>query len=192
MQKRLLEILFFAIPAAAGLFFRAEKIVAALFLHGNFAAESAEIVALILKFLALSIPFESAVHLFSRAFLSRGNSKIPCAGQILFFAVATIGAVFAGKFAAVEILPISFAAGAAAQFLFLGKFLSREIKFDFKKLARDFLPIAIATAGMILFLNFVGFGAGILNLILEVGAGAGVFFAGIFIAKKIANFFYFS
>jgi putative peptidoglycan lipid II flippase len=81
LQERLGDslrgLLFLALPAAAGLMLLAGPIVAMLFQRGEFGAESTQLVATALAFLALGLVGHSMVEVLSRAFYALPDTRTP-------------------------------------------------------------------------------------------------------------------
>lgn len=85
-----LAILFFALPATAGLFVLAQPIVAVLLQHGAFSAEGVARTSLALKVLALSLVPAGAASLVSRTFFALGDVRTPVQVSV-FMLVLNIG-----------------------------------------------------------------------------------------------------
>lgn len=117
LEKSLSHILFFAIPAMVGLLFLGQEVIRLLLEHGEFDAEATKRVSLVLFFLALGIPFESATHLLSRSFLAQKNTLFPMLGKLLFFGTTALFLSF--FFFGLEALGMAFALACAVEALFL-------------------------------------------------------------------------
>ncbi|MBT7736072.1 murein biosynthesis integral membrane protein MurJ, partial [Candidatus Peregrinibacteria bacterium] len=77
IQKTIQRILFFTIPATAGLLILAEPVVELILSGGVFEEKSVSLTGLVLLFFAISIPFESLTHIFARAFYAMKNTITP-------------------------------------------------------------------------------------------------------------------
>jgi len=126
-EKSSLQILFFTIPSAVGLFLLSNEIIAVLFEHGAFDAYAREITSVILCGISLAIPFESLTHLFSRAFLSHKNTVVPALGKTLFLVVAVSVAVYSVADYRVASFGISFFSAAFAELFFLTLLFHRKL-----------------------------------------------------------------
>lgn len=136
LEKSARQILFLALPASVGLFLVAQNVVQVLFVRGNFETKDMLLTTWVLSAMAISIPFESLSHLFSRAFLANKNTIIPMISQIIFFA-GTFGIASYLLFVEsmnVRAFGISFSIATILQFLFLFLFFHYKfIKFPIKE-----------------------------------------------------------
>ncbi len=79
--------LFMALPAAVGLIFVAQPLVAVIFQHGRFDASGTERVAGTLIFYSLGLPAYFAQHIVVRAFYAMKNSVVPARVAVSMVAV---------------------------------------------------------------------------------------------------------
>lgn len=86
LAEQLLVNFFFAIPAAAGLFFLAQPIVEMLFMRGHFHIEDARSTALVLQISALSILVISGSRVLVSAFYAFKKVSLPA-----FYALGALG-----------------------------------------------------------------------------------------------------
>lgn len=119
IQKTSLQMLFFAIPAAVGLILVGKEAIGFLFEHGNFTENAKYLTVSVLIGIAVSIPFESLTHLFSRSFLAYKNTIFPACGKILFLIVAASTAFLGAEKLGVAIFGIAFSLAAITEILFL-------------------------------------------------------------------------
>ncbi len=154
LEKSFGQILFLTLPAAMGIALMAPILIAVLFERGAFSADATAKTATILLFLAIAIPFESLVHLFSRAFLSFENTIFPTLGKVVFLGGALLSAnILSGKMG-ISALGIAFSAGCFLEILFLAIFLQwRFVSFSGKCFGKIMLRIGIASGimGIVLF-----------------------------------------
>lgn len=80
-------LLYLMIPLAAGIFFLAEPLTRIIYMRGKFTAHDAEMTALVLKYLALGIPFMSANEVLTKLFFAKQKVKAPMLASIASIAV---------------------------------------------------------------------------------------------------------
>ncbi len=149
--KSLSQILFFAIPSAVAMIIMAPSIIGLILGTGKFDTESITKTALSLSVFALSIPFESANHLYTRLFYAKKQVFIPTIAGVLF-AIATLGfAYIAGPTFGYLVFPVAWVLGTLLQLLFVSGVyhmqttISKDI---WKMLAVESFKIAIASLTM--------------------------------------------
>lgn len=155
-QTSLEKILFFAIPAAVGMLILNREIIEIILKGGAFDDAAVNLTSLVLFFFILSIPIESAVHLFARGYYAFKNTLTP-----MFFALAgysvNIGfSIFAAKTMGVSAIPIAFLIGTSLQLALLVIFFSKKLtQFKIKHFIIKMLKIGIATGVMALAVIYI-------------------------------------
>jgi putative peptidoglycan lipid II flippase len=84
---------FIVIPAALGYIALAQPIVLATLRHGATTTESADLVARVLVYFAIGLPFFSAFQLFARAFYGTQNTRAPALINLVATAFNIVGNV---------------------------------------------------------------------------------------------------
>lgn len=109
------RIFFFVLPASIGIFLLRTEIVRSLLGVGDFTEADVQATAFALGMFCLVIPFESLVHLFTRAFYAQLDTKTPVIISIIMSTV-NVGAGFAlAQTMGIAGLPLGFAAASALQ-----------------------------------------------------------------------------
>lgn len=147
LSKSASHILFFALPSMVGLLLVADMVVGVLFEHGSFDTRSRFLVTSVLVGVAVSIPFESLTHLFSRAFLAQKNTLFPALGKFLFFVVTVSVAIFDQQ-SGVAVFGVAFSSGAIAECFFLMVLFLRKNPSSF---LYDFLPSIMRIGALTIF-----------------------------------------
>jgi putative peptidoglycan lipid II flippase len=86
-RKGIRLIMIINVPAAAGLILLSEPIVRLIYQHGQFTAEAASSMALLLMLFAIGMPFFSVVSLTVRAFYAIKDTKTPVKIAVIDFVV---------------------------------------------------------------------------------------------------------
>jgi len=181
IEKVILRVLFFIIPASFGILILSNDIVKIIYQEGNFNENDTKVVSIILFFIAISIPFESLNHVISRAFLSVKNTIIPSIGQFLVFLFSvTISFIFIEKLG-VKIFGISFSIASFISFLFLYTFFYFKItKINLQKIIKNLIKIIISSIFMCLTIFFYNnnfeMNNGYVDLFLKIFLGASTYF----------------
>lgn len=150
IQKTLQKILFFTIPAAAGLMMLTRPIVELILGGGAFGESSIELTTLLLFFFAMSIPFESIAQILARAFYARQNTLTPMLINISTMAIiASITYFIAPKFG-IQWFTIGFTIGFVFQVVASLIFLRKNLQgFNFKEFFSSCSRTIFATAIML-------------------------------------------
>lgn len=112
-KKNRIKSLFYTILAAVGLAIFSRPIVSLLFEGGKFGKDSVILLSQVVMLYTLSIPLESMLHMYHRAYYSLKNTIIPSFMHSLSI-LLTIGMTyFLAKIIGIFAIPISFAAGLA-------------------------------------------------------------------------------
>ena len=154
VRKTLQRILFFTIPASAGILFLSRPLVELILSGGAFQEESIVVTSLILSFFAFSIPFESMSHIFSRAFYALQNTITPTIINILAMGIISTTAYFVAPIYGVEWFSIGFAIGFIFYTVTMMIFLRKHLKgFGFSEFFKSLTKTLIATALMVLIIK---------------------------------------
>lgn len=155
-QTSLEKILFFAIPAAVGMLILNREIIEIILKGGAFDDAAVNLTSLVLFFFILSIPIESAVHLFARGYYAFKNTLTPMAFALAGYGVNIGFSIFAAKTIGVAAIPIAFLIGTSLQLLLLIVFFSKKLtQFKIKKFLIKMLKIGIATGVMALAVIYI-------------------------------------
>jgi putative peptidoglycan lipid II flippase len=155
-QKSLEKILFFAIPAAIGMLILNREIIEMILKGGAFDDAAVNLTSLVLFFFILSIPIESAVHLFARGYYAFKNTLTPMFFALCGYGVNITFSIVAAKTIGVSAIPIAFLLGTSLQLLLLVIFFSKKLKkFNIKKFLIKMLKIGIATGIMALAVIYI-------------------------------------
>jgi putative peptidoglycan lipid II flippase len=130
LKKAARDILIFTIPCAIGLFFFGGIAIRILLGGGRFDDESILRTSLVLSAFALSIPTESLVSLFARAFYALKNTIIPVAFSVLNLAISVAFAYIRAPEIGVVAIPYGFFLGSLTELLFLILILRRRFRSD--------------------------------------------------------------
>lgn len=151
IQKTIQRILFFTIPSMAGIMVLSTPLVNLILSGGVFDENSTKLTSLLLFFFALSIPFESLVHILARSFYALQNTLTPMIlNLIAMVAIATI-TYFIAPIYGIEWFSIGFSLGLFLQVILLVIFLWPKLKgFDIKKFFISIIKTIIATAIMVI------------------------------------------
>lgn len=142
-------ITFINLPACVGLIVLAELIIAVLFQHGSFNAESTLLTARALQCFAIGLPFVSASRITSSAFYALQDSKTPVrAANIAVFANIAMGALLLKPFGHIGLaLGVTF--GSLSNLLLQMRDFRKKMGFlGLKKILPSFIKMFIASAGM--------------------------------------------
>ncbi len=114
--------------SAIGLLVIGELAIDVLLGGGRFDAEDVQRTALVLGVFAISIPFESLGHLYSRAIYATRHTRLQVVASLIGFAV-TIGVTLATVNALdIVAIPLGFSAGSAVRFVLLVAVLMPRIR----------------------------------------------------------------
>jgi putative peptidoglycan lipid II flippase len=189
IQKTIQRILFFTIPSMIGMMLLATPIVALILSGGIFKEKSIELTSLLLFFFALSIPFESIIHILSRSFYALQNTVTP---MIINICTTILIAVFTWIVApiwGIQWFAIIWSIGFVLQVIVLLIFLRKELAgFGFKEFFISFAKTILATglmaAAIILSQSLEGIIAVKLSYVVRIFFGAGVFFLAAHLIKS--------
>lgn len=136
IQKTIQRILFFTVPAMLGLIIMNKTIIEIILSGGIFDEKSVQLTSIILVFFAISIPFESLVHILARAFYAIQNTITPMIINLI--AMFTIGGftIFVAPKYGIKWFSIGFSVGLIIQVGMLILLLKKHFK-NFK--TKDFI-----------------------------------------------------
>ncbi len=162
IESTLLQIFFFAVPAAVGMGLLSNEIITVLLKRGEFDERDVVLTAGVLFFFAFSIPFESAMHLLSRVYYAFHNTIIPVSINMVFlFINLTMSFTLAVKYG-VNIFAISFVTASLVQvfllFAFIGNFVDLHFRFLINRTLRIVFGSAVMGTVVYLIRDFSGFG----------------------------------
>ncbi|MDP3970204.1 MAG: murein biosynthesis integral membrane protein MurJ [bacterium] len=153
--KAIKQVLFFTIPAGAGLALIAKPLIDAFLGTGKFSNVAVVATGMTLTIFSLSIPLESLQHIFARTFYAQHDTITPVKVTIFATIINVIVSFTAVKFLGVSGLAMGFVAFALTQVIVLGWLLRKRIKTINEKviiksigktiLATGFMIIAILT-----------------------------------------------
>jgi putative peptidoglycan lipid II flippase len=178
-----LQILFFTLPATVGLIILSHEIVAAIFEHGAFDSQAKHMTVSILIGIACAIPFESLVHLLSRAFLAKKDTLTPALGKVLFLVVAACIVFFSSQTGNIGILGIAFCSASVAELSFLGiRFHRTVFSLPVKKIWNGLWKMLLLSSltGVIVFqsLSVTKYMGEYIQLGVSISCGVGFYFFG--------------
>ena len=155
-QRTLEKILFFAVPAAIGMLIMNREIIEIILKGGAFDETAVNLTGLVLFFFALSIPVESAVHIFARGYYAYKNTVTPMIFALIGYGTNIGFCIIAAKFIGVSAIPIAFLIGTSLQLILLILFFIKRIKeFDLRKFIIKFLKIGFAAGLMALAVIYI-------------------------------------
>jgi putative peptidoglycan lipid II flippase len=148
-QSSLEKILFFTIPASVGMILLNTEIVEIILKGGEFNEQAVMLTSSCLFFFIMSIPFESAVHLFARGFYAYKNTLTPMIIAIISTAINITFCVLSANILGVKSISIAFLIGAAVQLILLAIFIRKKIQeFNIKSFVIKFLKISASAVIM--------------------------------------------
>lgn len=118
-KKNRFKALFYTTFAAGFMAIFSTFIVQTLFGRGDFGAESVSLLAGMLMVYCISIPLESLLHIYHRAFYALKNTLIPSTMHSLTIILTIIGAYLLSDSIGIYCIPVSFASGLALHILVL-------------------------------------------------------------------------
>jgi len=151
IQKTAQRILFFTIPAMIGLMLMSKIIIEIIFKGGNFNEESVKLTSIILFFFAISIPFESLVHILARGFYAIKNTVTPMLISVTGMTIIALTTIFIAPKYGPQWFSIGFTIGLSTQVVLLSFFLRKHLKnFELlifiKSISKTIIPSAIMGA----------------------------------------------
>lgn len=189
IQKTMQRVIFFTIPAAAGVMILSKPLVDLILGGGVFDQKSIDLTSLILFFFALSIPFESLSHTLARAFYAKQNTITPMIVNVITMALIASCTIFIAPRFGIEWFSIGFSAGfvfyIALMMILLRKYMAN---FDIKTFSLSLLKTIIASGIMVMFILVIQPIETTLPLklahVVRIFTGAGMFFLIAYIIKS--------
>ncbi len=189
VQQTTERILFFSIPAAVGMLMLSRPLVDMILGGGAFTETSAQMTSLILVFFALSIPFESLSHIFSRAFYALQDTMTPTKSNIICMAIMAFFTFFIAPKYGIEWFSIGFTIGFVVYCAMMIFALRKTLHgFNFKHFFLSFGKIIAASGVMALIIfwtkNLGEYMPETIATLTRVFIGAGSFFIIAFLLKS--------
>jgi putative peptidoglycan lipid II flippase len=174
-----LQILFYTLPSAAGLIVLSGQVTSVLFGRGAFDASALALTSGMLFFFAISVPFESLVHLLSRVYYAFKNTWIPVLINLLFLIISVVVSVIYAEVYGPNVFAISFSIGCIVQVVLLMIWLRKYVNLDFVDLAGKSILILMASGIMGICVKVAtnySFGNEYLDFVCYVAFGVGIYF----------------
>lgn len=189
IQKTIQRILFFAIPSMVGIMTLAVPIVALILSGGIFKEKSIELTSAILFFFAISIPFESVIHILSRAFYAMQSTIIPMIVSIGTTVFIAAGTFFIAPVYGIEWFSIISSIGFALQLIVLCILLRKHLTgFNLKAFLISLAKTTIASGIMVIVIILIQPLGNIITVkladALRIAIGAGTFFLMAYLLKS--------
>jgi putative peptidoglycan lipid II flippase len=145
-QITLEKILFFSVPASIGMMLLSREIVQIILEGGKFDKRAVTLTSAALFYFIISIPLESILHLFARAFYAYKNTLFPMlvtlAGVVFNIGFVLFAAVHIGIIA----IPLGFLIGMTVKIILHSIFIKGKIPyFEFKSFLIKILKILSAS-----------------------------------------------
>lgn len=181
MNTSLRQLLFLTVPAAVALSVLAPAVISVL-RGGAFSAEDAVLTSTLLMILAISIPFESLTHLYTRGFNAYQNTYFPAMTNMIFAAIAVATILLTKDLLGVYSFALGWMSGATVQFLIL--FFSFHFIFKFGSLyiapllisiLKVIITCTVMWTGLFFFFKYVP--ANVFTLLGGTFIGIALFFA---------------
>lgn len=151
IQKTIQRMLFFTIPAAAGIMFLARPLIELILSGGVFDENSIFLTSSLLVFFGISIPFESLTHILSRGFYAKQNTLTPTILNIIGLIITAFATLFLAPRYGIEWFSIGFASGFVFYAITLIFYLKKYLKgFAIKSFGISLAKTLIATGIMII------------------------------------------
>ncbi len=189
IQKTMQRILFFTVPAMVGLMLLSSEVISIILSGGVFDENSIKLTAPILLFFAISIPFESLVHILARGFYAYQNTVIPM--SINLIAMTTIGLItyFVAPIYGIKWFSIGFSIGLILQVILLLFALRRKLEnFNYKEFTSStgkiFISSIIMAALVIISKPISNFINPKVATVIIISIGGGVYFLSAYLLKS--------
>lgn len=179
VETAFLQILFYTVPAAFGVFALSTEITTFLFGRGNFDSQAVILTSVIMYFFAFSIPFEGLIHLLSRVFYAFKKVWTPVLLNLVFLGVNIFVAFKYANIFGPKIFAVSFSAGVVVQVFCLLILVRKLIELNLFVLLVNFAKIFVASLLMysvILLVKYFGYVAGNLQFVSVVVMGVVLYF----------------
>lgn len=155
MQKTIQRILFFTIPAAAGMMIMARPLVELILSGGVFQEDSIALTSIILVFFALSIPFESVSHILARGFYALQNTMTPTIINVIGMTMIASITYYIAPIYGIQWFSIGFTLGFAFYMIVMIIFLYKHLQgfapgIFFTSLGKTIISTGIMVAAILL------------------------------------------
>jgi putative peptidoglycan lipid II flippase len=149
IQKTIQRILFFTIPSMIGIMLLSKEIIFLILGGGQFDESSIALTSGILFFFALSIPFESLMHILTRAFFAVKNTMTPMIINLIAISINIFITVKIATKYGVNWFSLGFAIGFIIQVILLTFFIRKHLSnFEIKKFIVFFIKLFFASTLM--------------------------------------------
>lgn len=156
IQTTIQRILFFTIPAAFGIILLSKQVTGLILSGGVFKEDSLNLTSLILTSFALSIPLESLIQIFSRAFYAIQNTFVPMIINVLSLFIIAMITIFVAPRFGIQWFSLGFTIGFLIYNILFIIILRKHLQgFDLKEFFASLLKIAVSTGTMCLGINLV-------------------------------------
>jgi putative peptidoglycan lipid II flippase len=126
-----------------------KEIIEIILKGGVFDEKAVQITAAVLFFFLLSIPIESVIHLFARAYYAFKNTFSPMIFALIATVINIASCIFLSRLIGLIAIPIGFLVSSTFQLLLLVLFLSKKLKsFNLKNFTVKVAKILIAACAM--------------------------------------------
>ncbi len=119
-RRAFIDILIFTVPSAFALYFLSDIPIRLFLGGGKFSDENILRTAGVLSIFALSIPTESLIHLFARAFYALKNTIIPVTLSVVGLIISASFAYYKSKTIGIAAIPYGFFLGSLSEIILLG------------------------------------------------------------------------
>ncbi|MBL4693938.1 murein biosynthesis integral membrane protein MurJ [Candidatus Gracilibacteria bacterium] len=187
IQKTIQRILFFTIPAAVGIMILSPELVSLILEGQAFDEKSVELTSLLLFFFALSIPFESLVHILARAFYAAQNTFTPMLINLTAMAIIALTTIYATPIYGIKMFTIGFSIAFIIQVTLLLTFLKPNLQeFNTRALISSLAKTIVASGIMaiVVLVTKEFLSANRLSYVIEICAGGASFFLIAFLLKS--------
>jgi len=190
IQKTIQRILFFTIPAMAGVMVLSSQLVELILSGGVFEEKSVALTSTILFFFAISIPFESLSHILARAFYALKNTMTPMIVNVTSMTIIAASTIFLAPKYGVQWFSIGFSVGFAVYILLMTILLRKHLKgFEVKLFSSSLIKTVFSTGIMVAVI--LNLGTSLESLmpvkiaqLLSIFIGAGTFFLSAFLVRS--------
>ena len=195
IQKTIQRILYFTLPSMVGLMLLTKPIVSLILGGGEFNENSIYLTSLLLFFFALSIPFESIMHILQRSFYAIQDTVTPMIASIVNMIVIAFITKYIAPIYGIQWFSIGFSIASVIQIIILFILLKKHLShFKTKKFFISIVKIIFSCSIMGIFL-FFSEKIGIFSIIkesigktfytlIEVATGGGIYILFTFILKS--------
>lgn len=178
LEKAMITILFFLVPATVGIILLRVQIVRLILGSGHFGWHETVLTAQTLGVFAISLVFSGLVPLFARAFYALQNTKTPTIYSVIGVIVSVIFGLFFSKYFGIAGLAFGFSIGIFVNFVLLYFAIKKHIPdFSSVTIISSLAKIIIATVAMALAIQIAKISVGTiydLDRFVEVATQVGV------------------